>query len=345
MAKKSFPIAFKLGIPEEGADFTKEEVDKWLQQIEWWIRDSQVTETNPRGKAEKVMDAALHGRKLNGEIWAGIENYSLRSRIRQLCGWDIDKGVGRGGRTGRPGSLSRDNHSQTKAKQQKQENSIYLGELGVAEMLTKRDNFKSVLYIQFPWLDNPVYESKVNALAESEVRLASLSEGFLTAEKKDLQVLLEIREALRDDINDLMEMLSIHPKQLTKRIDETERGDVGSLVAKWQEMGKKSEDYENVDAIQELLQIIHQIHNLRVDGKSPQLADYMLWHKTGCAGHNFTCECGRNYELYRGFTKDELIEAAKQAYKVYGWGIKPVIPENPEEDKNGGREATTATDV
>lgn len=341
---KHYPVAFKVGDPtKEAVDFAKEEIDKWTTQIEWWVAESQPNEEDRRGKAEKIMAAALNGTKINGEVWPGVHHFSLRSRIRQLCGWDIEKGVGQSSSLAARKKLHPQHPLQKNARETRKQNSAALQELSMAEMVARRDEFKELLLQQFPWLDNPVYELKVNALAEAEVKLESLSDQFLSAGPRELKHLLEIKQDLRKDINELMEMLSIHPKQLKDRVDETDRGDVGTLIAKWEEMGVLSEEYERVDAIQELIQAIRSAHNLRVDG-SPQLADYLLWHRTGCAGHYFRCKCGETYELYRGFTLEELEEAAMQAYKMFGWGLKRKTVESKDGD-DGGRETTQTADA
>ena len=70
-------------------DFTKAEYDKWLAQITLWISETQTNTENPREKGRQILDAAINGRKLNGELWAGVDDYDLPSRIRQFCGWDI----------------------------------------------------------------------------------------------------------------------------------------------------------------------------------------------------------------------------------------------------------------
>jgi hypothetical protein len=326
-----YPIAFRVGDPSTGlVDYSKDEIDRWRTQVAFWVKDSQPNEPNPVDKAEKIMAAALAGTKINGEAWPGIEHYSLKSRIKMLCGWDIEKGIGHSSNRGLRGDKKAARGTQAA-------NAAVVEEMSSAEMFARRDEFKAIILQQFPWLDNPAYESKVNSLSEAEVRLESLSERFLLAEPKALEQILKVKEALRKDINELMEMLGIHPKQLKDRVDESDRGDVGSLIVKFAELGQMAKDYENVDAIQELIQAVRQAHQTRLDG-SPQLAAWLLWHRTGCPGHHFTCECGKTWELYQGFTVGELEAAAEQAYKVFGYGLKRTNEELP----SGNREATEA---
>lgn len=319
-----FPVAFVVGedLSLPGVDYTKEEVERFRTQLIWWIKESQPNEKDPVQKAEKVLQAALNGQTLSGKTWVGVERLSFNARVRSLCGWDFATGTGQSASINARRRHAGPRHPmKTAATKNRAATTAALHELSTAEALARRDAIKDQLIEQFPYLQNPVYESKVTALAEAEVRLESLSESFLTANVNELEKLLKVKEALRKDINELMMMLSIHPSQLKDRVNEVDRGDVGTLLVKFEELGEIAQEFETVDAIQELIVMVRQANNLRLDG-SPQLADYLLWHKTGCAGHNFVCECGREWELYRGFTKEELEKAAEQAYEVFGYGLK-----------------------
>lgn len=343
-----YPVAFRVGDPDEDLiDFSKDDVDKWKEQVAWWVKETQPSVADPKEKAEKIIEAALAGTKMNGEVWPGIEGYGMKARVRMLSGgWDVDKGRGPAGALGKS---KRASHTATqKAKVTREANELTMNDLSTAEMLARREEFKELLIQQFPHLDNPVYESKINALAEAEIKLASLSEHFLTATPKGLEPLLKVKEGLRKDISELMDLLSIHPKQLKEKVDQVDRGDVASLIAHWEKLGPLALEYEVTDQIQELIQSIRSAMQTRVDG-SPQLADWELWHKTGCRGHNYTCSCGRTVELFDGFTLNELIAAAEQAYKKYGFGLKKkevlsghgkaVAPSGVQVQGDGGREA------
>lgn len=310
-----------------GQDFTKEEYDKWLAQVTLWISETQKNTENPREKGRQILDAAMNGRKLNGEVWAGVENYDLPSRIRQFCGWDIAKEVGKRG--GRRPTVKQTRPHDAAARRA---NTRVFAEVSLTEMTAGREAYKELLYKEFPFLDNPVYETNVSALADSTVKLEKISEDFLIADGKELKSLIDTRDSLKKDIDDFMKLLKIHPSQLKEKVDEGDRGDVGTLVKKWEEYGEVSTTYEQVDAIQEAIQIVRQLEQLRVDG-SPQLADWLLWHKTGCRGHKFVCEHGTEYDIHGGFTKEEMYAIAEQAYKTFGFGIKEVVDakEDPED--------------
>lgn len=325
MAIKSFPVVFRVG-----DDVSQEELAEWTTRLTFWVTGKQRKEPDPRAKAEQIMKAALYGTKLNGEVWLNVETISLPRRIAQLSG-GCDVLDGKGGvdkaKRGRPKRLKK---VIEKGKENAKHNDKILDSLEGENILRQREEFKRTLVDQFPHLSNPVYASKVNALAESEVKLMALSDTFLTATGKALETNLKIQEGLRKSINELMEMLSIHPKQLVSKVDENERGDVGTLMVKWDDYGRLAQTYEQVDAIQELIQTIRKYHNVRLDG-SPQLADYMLWHNTGCMGHNYTCpQCKTTVELFNGFTIEQLEEAAEQAAQVWGYGLKRI--------ENGSRE-------
>ena len=137
-----------------------------------------------------------------------------------------------------------------------------------------------------------------------------------------------------------MKMLKIHPSQIKDKVDEGDRGDVGSLIDRWEEYGEVADIFEQVDAIQEAIQIIRQLENTRLDG-SPQLADWMLWHKTGCRGHKFTCQCGAEYDLHGGFTKEEMYQIAEQAFEVFGYGIQRIDETDTNKERSEATGETT----
>lgn len=340
MAKKSrFKRKFTYII---GEDFSKEEYDKWAAEMALWISQAHVNETDPIQKSLDILEAAMNGTKLNGDLWPGIESYTFDSRIKQLCGYDIIKGEGR--KPGRPrkasdtGSGTIRQGKATNAARHK--NGQRLEKINIQDLLEGREEFKNILYKEFPFLDNPVYENKVNAYADTVVKLDQLSDMFLGATGKDLETYLKIREALRKDLDDFMKMLKIHPSQIKDKVDEGDRGDVGNLIDKWEEYGEVSEIFEHVDAIQEAIQIIRQLENVRLDG-SPQLAEWMLWHKTGCRGHKFVCECGAEYDLHGGFSKEEMYQIAEQAFEVFGYGIKRIDEENYNKERTETTEQTS----
>lgn len=318
-----------------GEDFTKDEYDKWYAQIAMWIAETQPRTENPREKAKAVLDAAINGHRLNGEPWTNVEDFDLAARIMSFCSWDIITGTGRKRVTNK---ATKKKTAATKAGLN--HNTRVFSDISLAEMSAAKEAFKGTVYIEFPFLDNPIYEANVNALADSTVRLESLSEDFLVASGSKLKDLLEIRDSLKKDIDAFMKLLKIHPSQLKEKVDEGDKGDVGTLVNTWEAYGDLAKMYEAVDAVQEAIQIIRQLENVRVDG-SPQLADWMLWHKTGCRGHKFICSCEKEWDLHGGFTKEEMYAIAEQAYKTFGFGLKRV--EDAAKNKDNIREDAGAT--
>jgi hypothetical protein len=306
---------------ELGRDFTKEDIDKWKAQIALWISQTQKKEEKPTEKAEHILACAVSGTKLNGEAWPGVESFNLRTRIKSLTGgFDIVTGKGR-----RPATFHGRNKRKEKEKSKsiQQSNSSKYIEISEEEFKEARERHKELLFQEFPHLDNEIYEAQVNALCDAIVKLESIASAFITAGPgKELESLISIRNSLQSEINNFMKLLRIHPSQIKEKIDDYERGDIGGLIAEWEEYGELAEVYEKVDAIQELIQTIRQVEQLRVDG-SKQLSDYLLWHKTGTKPTEFKCACGRDHTLYDGFTKEELYAAAEAAYEVFGFGLKP----------------------
>lgn len=312
-----------------GEDFTKEEYDKWLAQIALWISKTQTREENPYEKARTVIDAAINGTRLNGDIWTNVEDFTLDSRIMQLCSFNILTGTGRRRKTPK-NTRSKARELRKKSSESKQLNVSLLEEINLENLIEFREEHKDILLTEFPFLDNPVYDIKVNAYCDTVAKLQAISEEFLGSEGKKLESLLKIRESLKKDIDDYMKMLKIHPSQIKDKVDEGDSGDVGSLISRWEEQGELAKLYEEVDAIQEAIQIIRQLEQVRLDG-SPQLADWLLWHKTGCRGHKFICRCGEEYNLHGGFTKEDMYAILEQAYETFGYGLKRLDESKSEE--------------
>lgn len=321
-----------------GSDFSVDDLDKWRALIAFWLTKSQKNlEEDPMVKAERILQAAVNGTKLNGEIWAGVENFSLRTRIKQLCGFDI---VTQKGRLYRPASTRIDSHPKKReSKKVMRANGEVIDahlDMTVEKLNAYKDDYIQLLYQEFPFVENPVYEAQVNGLAEAVVKLNHISDRFMAAQGKELEDLLKIRDGLKKDMDDFMKLLKIHPSQIKEKSDDIDKGDVGNLIVAWEKYGEVAEIYEKVDAIQELIQTIRQLEQTRVDG-SPQLADYLLWHKTGTRPIEFKCECGKEYTLFDGFTEEELYEAAEQAYKAFGFGIRKL------DEESETKETTEAT--
>lgn len=315
-----------------GKDFTKEEYDKWLAQIALWLSQTRKNLQDPQAKAKQILDAAINGTKLNGKPWNGVSSFTLDTRLRTLCSYDIisEEGIG----NPQPYHTRKEYRDKEKVVTEKSSkaNQEALDTMDLLAMKKEREAYKKVLLKEFPFLDNPVYDTQVNAYCDTIVKIKDISDRILGAQDKALETLINIRSALKKDLDDFMKLLKIHPSQIKDTVDEGDRGDVGALIKKWEEYGELGELYETVDAIQEAIQIIRQLENVRVDG-SPQLADWLLWHKTSCRGHKFECECGREYELHGGFTKEEMYLIAEQAFNTFGYGIKRI--EDDETDTRG----------
>jgi hypothetical protein len=307
-------------------DFTKKDYDKWKAQVALWISRTQkskleATKDDPVSKADKVLQAAINGTKLNGEIWGGVEAFTLRSRIKQLCGFDIKTGTGRTYKKAHQRSTS---HPINKdVRDERRLNREITLDIEYEEQLEARENYKDLLYQEFPHTDNPIYESQVNALAEAVVKLEHISKDYLVSKGKTLEDHIKVRAGIINDIDAFMKQLRIHPSQLKEKTDTVDEGNVGALIDHLDDYGEVAEIYEKVDAIQEAIQTVRQLEQLRVDG-SPQLADWLLWHKTGMKPFEFKCRCGSEYTLYDGFTIEEMYEICEQAYNAFGFGLKRI---------------------
>lgn len=303
-----------------GKDFSEEDYDKWVTQLQWWVAQTMPNVEDPRKHSEAILLAGMNGTKLDGSPWNGISP-DFYKRIRQLAGFDLKTGVGL--RRATPVATERSGK-----KTQKED----LPPIDLKEYLADKVEYIKELLSKYPHLESEVYTPKVDELAETIMKSRMLSRDFVTSSGPTLERLNRIRESLHKQIKELMEFLEISPKFIMNKQKESDTADVGSLVSKMESYGDVWQEYERIDALRELLQKFHQVNNTRPDG-TPQLNDWEVWHMTRTKPIRFTCRCGEKYTLLDGFTPEEIEEALKQAYEVYGFGLEPIgSGEEHEED-------------
>lgn len=300
-----------------GEDFSETDYHKWKGQLEWWVKTTMIRIENPVEQSEKILLAAMNGTKLDGTVWNGISQDFFK-RVRQLCGFDLEKGIGR--------KTVRKVIPTSRTAPKTTEDDLPPLDFGVAMEL--KDEYKQDLLDKYPHLENPVYQPKVEELAETIVKSRMLSNEFIMANSRRLESINKTRESLNKQVADLMNFLEISPKLLIAKKNEAEKTDVGSLIAEMESYGERWQDYERLDALRELLQKYKQLQSLRPDGVTPQLDDWELWHQTRNRPVHFTCECGRTYKLLGGFTPEEIETALLQAHKVYGFGLEGIEGKN-----------------
>lgn len=295
-----------------GKDFTKEQYDKWLEQLTWWIQSRMPNIEDPGEHAKKCIKAALNGTKINGEAWPSITNDFFK-RIKQMLGFDLEKGIG----VREPYTNKHVSPLHTGQKTEE------LPPIDLKQAMTLRAQYIADLINKYPHLDTPVYKPKVEELAETVVKSRMISTDFLTARGALLERLSKVRESLHKQIGELMEFLEISPKQRVVKSLEAKNADVGSLVSKMESYGETWLEYERLDALRELIQLYNMLKTTRPDG-TRQLNDWELWHMTRSKPIMFTCRHGETYELIGGFSPEEIEEALIQAQKVYGFGLKAI---------------------
>ncbi len=312
----------KIGQPDSSNYFvvgTTEEYNKWVEQLTWWLGETRKNLDNPKKQAEAVLLAAFNGTKLDGSHWPKIST-EFYVRIKSLCGFDLKRGIGIRNRDAKP--ISR-GPVRTPEKMSVDD----LPPLNLGKALDLKDAYIEQLIEKYPHLENAVYRPKVEELAETVVKGRMLSSQFLTSEGRPLQELNKIKESLNKQTDELMKVLEISPTILMKKQQEGNKTDVGSLIRHMEKYGETWEEFERIDALRELIQTYWQLKNTRPDG-SPQLNDWELWHKTRNRPVKFTCRCGQTYELLGGFTPEEIEEACKQAYEIYGLGLESLEKES-----------------
>jgi len=293
-----------------GTNFTDDDVRRWKDQLIWWINETMPKVENPDEQADRILLAAMNGTKIDGSFWQGVSDDFFK-RIKVLASYDLEKGIG----TRRIRSKKQDPRPKLTDED--------LPPIDMSRVLDIKARYKKDLITKYGHLDSPVYEPKVDELAETVAKSRAVSQDFLTAKGKTLEQYNKIRESLHKQIDGLMKMLEIAPEQLMKKQKEADSADVGSLVAELESYGEVWRDFERIDALRELIQFYHMLNAQRPDG-TPQLNDWELWHMTRNRPVRFTCRCGEVYELLGGFTPEEIEQALQQAYKVYGYGLKPL---------------------
>ncbi|MBU8921757.1 MAG: hypothetical protein KOO63_08055 [Bacteroidales bacterium] len=266
-----------------GKDFTEGEFNHWREQLTWWISTSMTNVEDPLGHANKVLDAATKGTKLNGEAWPQISNDFFK-RVNQLAGFDLKKGVGKKKNpAGRPKTTrNKRTFSQITAEQ--------VPPIPITEVDRRQDAYIENLVAKYPHLDSPVYAPKVTELAELIIKSGMMSLDFMAATGKTLELLTKVRAEMQKQIDAIMNFLEISPKMLLTKQKEAQNSDVGSLIASMEEFGDWWQDFERIDALRELLQKYHQLNALRPDS-TPQLNAWELWHMTRNRPVEFTCRC------------------------------------------------------
>lgn len=300
-----------------GKDFSEEEFRKWREQLVWWISTQMPNVKEPSERAEKYLLAALNGTKLDGTSWAGISNDFFK-RVRQLSGFDLKKGIG----------VSKSKINVKQRALEPRTTQIEIPPVDPDEVYEQKEKYKQDLLNKYEHLANPVYLPKVEELSEIIVRGRMLSTEFMVAGTKGLERINKIRESLNKQVKDLMDFLEISPKLLVDKQRQTDRSDVGSLIAELESYGELWQDYERLDSLRELLQKYRQLTNTRPDG-TPQLLDWELWHMTRTKPIHFECrKCHEKYLLLDGFTPEEIETALLQAQEIYGFGLEGIEGED-----------------
>lgn len=305
-----------------GEDFSKEDYEKWLEQLTWWIGSRMPNIQDSAAHAKTVIRAALNGSKLDGQPWPGVSN-DFYKRIKQLVGFDLEKGIGI--REPSP-TIRMVSKEHTKSK------TTVLPPIDLEKTMQFRQEYVNDLITKYPHLDTPVYKPKVEELAETIAKSRMISTDFMTASGAALEKLSKIRESLHKQIGELMEFLEISPKQRVTKLLDSKNADVGSLVARLESYAEYWSEYERIDALRELIQLYRMLQSSRPDG-TKQLNDWEVWHMTRCKPMTFTCRHGETYELIDGFTPEEIEAALLQAEKIYGFGLKGITEQVPEEHK------------
>lgn len=311
----------KFGQPDSDNRFvvgTTDEYNKWLEQLTWWLGETRKNLDNPKKHAVDVLLAAFNGTKLDGNPWPRISS-EFYPRVKQLCGFDLKRGIGIRTRAGPVAVAISKGPSRTPNKMREKD----LPPIDLGKALDLKQEYVEQLMEKYPHLEGAIYRPKVEELAETVVKSRMLSVAFLTSEGRTLQDLNKIKESLNKQTDELMKVLEISPALLMKKQQDGNKTDVGSLIRHMEQYGEIWDEYERIDALRELIQTYWQLKNSRPDG-TPQLNDWELWHKTRNRPVKFTCRCGKIYELLGGFTAEEIEKACVQAYEVYGYGLEPL---------------------
>jgi hypothetical protein len=312
---------YRVGVKEDGADFTKDEIEALIYRIALWFQspESDRSYDDPVTVAREKIQECLLGQTEAGEVWRNCPA-EFAKRVKTKCAYDMETGKGLPSpRVKRGEGRVLDKDAQRAARALDQSNPVAAS----LDQQAFRAEVERNILAAFPELDNPAHTPNVRNLsglyAQREVIDRELAAG-VTANKR--LVLLDSLRKIEDMADATMKRLGVHPDQVRSNLKSRMNTSIGDLVALLGD-DREFEKRERTWALQLALQLwwcwAHP--NGRRDG--PNLHLWEIWHMTRSRPIQFTCRHGEAYTLVEGFEPQELY-----AYLAEGGVVveEPVIP-------------------
>lgn len=321
------PIQYKIG-----EHVTAEQYTTWTLKIADWFSERKPTLKEPVKVAKRYLDCCMRGTKPREPdvVWRGAEQWSLDTRIRSACAYDV--------KAMKPiyGKKDRQRIRQNQAKKRmvelkvKRKTDLLVPESvrvlarkeatygdDPAVFLSPKEHrrwveIKEEYTKQFPELAMVNAEAELNVLCDLLILSERHRLKMLNGEKLDTKD----HQNLVSTIDSIKTTLGIHPNQLAKRVQERRAGSFAELLARFEGMDNARETRER-HWIEELIQLYQMYHqpSPRPDMGGYQLDDVGLLGMTGCR----TCKCaGCGMQNYAGLsiTEVERYLEAKQVLEV-----------------------------
>lgn len=322
MSKKKGRKQYIVGDKEKGADFTPEELELLAYKMAEWFRSDECDRQyeDPIKEAKDIIHQCLLGITADGRPWRNCP-HDFEARIRTKSLYDMTTGKGRpSARLKHPDAVrAKDPAAEKAAQTVRTMNPISAG----FDQDKYRKRVEQDILKEFPELDNPAHRPNVERLSliytQQKVIDHELTIGVPDSKKAEKLAQLSTLEQMAERT---MKLLDIHPDSIRKQTQKQKQGTLGDLVATL-DGDEDFKDREKIWALQAALQLwwCHEHPNGRGDG--PNLEAWEIWHMTRTRPIDFTCKCGRTFELVEGFTPEELRDyLIRQGVLV----TEPVIP-------------------
>lgn len=299
------PKKFVVGNKDEGADFSREEIDALVYKIAMWFSspNSGYNFDDPVEEAKKKVQQCLLGVNSKGEPWRGAPT-DFAKRIRAICNFDMESETGIPNRRNskRVAQKAHDEEAKEAAKEIANSNPVAIQ----FDQEEYRRKLEQDTYAAFPELDNPATRPHVESysllMAQRKVIDMELA---LNPKSKQRDALLKSLKTVNEMADAQMRMLGIHPDQIRKNVSSRASSTVADLVAQIE----NDEDFrhrERVWALQLALQLYWMSEHYNGRKTGPQLHDFEIWHMTRTRPIKFKCRHGEEYTIVEGFEPHEL---------------------------------------
>jgi hypothetical protein len=316
------PKVFLVGNKEEGADFSKEEIDALIYKIALWFssKDCSTDFDDPVQASKDKVRECLLGLNAKGEPWKGAP-HEFAKRIKSKCNFDIvtEAGIPNKRNDQRVATKAHVGAATEAAEELDESNPVAVQ----FDQEAYRKRLEQDTYGVHPELNNPAIRPHVESYSLLMAQ-RKVIDGELAMNPKGgrRDALLKSLKNVNEMADGQMKMLGIHPDQIRRSVQSKSSATVSDLV----EQIENDDDFkkrEKTWALQLALQLFWMSEHYNGRKTGPQLSDFEIWHMTRTRPIRFRCRHGEEYTLVEGFSPNELRDwLLKEGVLVE----EPVIP-------------------